>query len=168
MNLATELAERRLVPDSMLRTGIRSLLRRRLTSESARASTSDALGDFTRSMASAPVALSTREANTQHYEVPAPVLRGRARPAAQVQLLPLDRGRGRLGGGRGGHARAHGRAARLADGQRILELGCGWGSLTLWMAQHFPSASIVAVSNSHSQREFIEAAPRLAGSTTFR
>jgi cyclopropane-fatty-acyl-phospholipid synthase len=46
--------------------------------------------------------------------------------------------------------------AELADGQAILELGCGWGSLTLWMARHYPNARIIAVSNSQPQREFIE------------
>src|SRR5262245_29372487 len=46
--------------------------------------------------------------------------------------------------------------AELADGQRILELGCGWGSLTLHMAARFPASTIVAVSNSASQRAFIE------------
>lgn len=47
--------------------------------------------------------------------------------------------------------------ARLADRDRILELGCGWGSLTLWMAGHYPNARITAVSNSHSQKAFIDA-----------
>ncbi len=46
--------------------------------------------------------------------------------------------------------------AGLADGQRILELGCGWGSLSLTMAARYPGATITAVSNSHSQRAFIE------------
>ncbi len=46
--------------------------------------------------------------------------------------------------------------ADLADGQSILELGCGWGSLALWMARQFPHARITAVSNSNSQREYIE------------
>ena len=47
------------------------------------------------------------------------------------------------------------RNAGLADGQRILELGCGWGSLSLWMAARYPAAIITAVSNSHSQRAYI-------------
>ena len=47
--------------------------------------------------------------------------------------------------------------AALADGMDILELGCGWGSLSLWMARQFPNARIIAVSNSHSQRQFVEA-----------
>lgn len=45
--------------------------------------------------------------------------------------------------------------AELVDGQRVLELGCGWGSLTLWMASRFPASQITAVSNSASQRAFI-------------
>ena len=53
--------------------------------------------------------------------------------------------------------------AALADGQRILELGCGWGSLSLWMARHYPAARITAVSNSHSQREFIAGRAKAEG-----
>ena len=45
--------------------------------------------------------------------------------------------------------------AEIADGMSILELGCGWGSLTLWMCEHFPGSQITAVSNSASQREYI-------------
>src|SRR3546814_8471244 len=59
--------------------------------------------------------------------------------------------------------RLYGERAQLADGQSILELGCGWGSLTLWMAEHFPSARITAVSNSAPQRQHIEAQCRRRG-----
>ena len=47
--------------------------------------------------------------------------------------------------------------ARLTNGMKVLELGCGWGSLSLWMSQHFPDSQITAVSNSSPQREFIQA-----------
>ena len=47
--------------------------------------------------------------------------------------------------------------AGLADGQRVLELGCGWGSLSLYVAEHFPHSQIVSVSNSSSQKQFIDA-----------
>ena len=50
---------------------------------------------------------------------------------------------------------------RLADGQEILELGCGWGSFSLYLAERFPSARITAVSNSSMQRCFIEKEARL-------
>ncbi|KAK0331640.1 hypothetical protein LTR94_028109, partial [Friedmanniomyces endolithicus] len=47
--------------------------------------------------------------------------------------------------------------ADLRDGQKILEMGCGWGSLSLWMAEAYPSSTITAVSNSRGQRRHIEA-----------
>jgi cyclopropane-fatty-acyl-phospholipid synthase len=55
--------------------------------------------------------------------------------------------------------------ADLADGQSILELGCGWGSLSLWMARQFPNSKITAVSNSTSQRAYIEGAGASCGLT---
>ncbi len=58
--------------------------------------------------------------------------------------------------------------ADLADGQSILELGCGWGSLSLWMARQFPASRIVAVSNSHSQRQYIEAEAASRGLNNLR
>src|SRR6202021_1512233 len=58
--------------------------------------------------------------------------------------------------------------ADLADGQSILELGCGWGSLSLWMARQFPNSPVVAVSNSNSQREFIEREAGKRGLTNLR
>ncbi len=58
--------------------------------------------------------------------------------------------------------------AALADGQRILELGCGWGSLTLFMAARYPNASIMAVSNSASQRRYIEDTARARGLSNVR
>ena len=53
--------------------------------------------------------------------------------------------------------------AGLVDGQKILELGCGWGSLSLWMAKNYPKARITSVSNSHSQRKHIERQARERG-----
>ena len=53
--------------------------------------------------------------------------------------------------------------AQIGDGQAILDLGCGWGSLSLYMAKHFPGSRITALSNSHSQRHFIEARARERG-----
>jgi cyclopropane-fatty-acyl-phospholipid synthase len=58
--------------------------------------------------------------------------------------------------------------ARLADGQDILELGCGWGSLTLWMAEQYPGARITGVSNSKTQREYIEGVCRERGLNNVR
>jgi cyclopropane-fatty-acyl-phospholipid synthase len=58
--------------------------------------------------------------------------------------------------------------ADLHDGQTILELGCGWGSLSLWMAGRYPASKITAVSNSHSQRSHIEDEARARGLTNLK
>lgn len=158
MALSTGLLERDLLPDWLIRKGIRRLLAQRLREEDHGSEAADAahLEEFIRKLKASPIALSTEAANEQHYEVPARFFQlalGRhlkyssglwepdcgSLDAAEEAMLALTASR-----------------ARLADGQDILELGCGWGSLTLYMAAKFPAARITAVSNSHSQREFIE------------
>ncbi len=111
---------------------------------------------FAREMGSHPIAVATQEANAQHYELPeaffglvlgprrkySSCLYATGDTLAQAEVRALH------------ETCAH---AELQDGQDILELGCGWGSLSLWMAEHYPLSRITAVSNSHSQREYIMA-----------
>ena len=112
--------------------------------------------DLVRLLRESPIAVETDAANIQHYEVPAPFFRlvlGR-RLKYSSALWPdgvasLDRAEEAM-------LSLYGERARLADGQEILELGCGWGSLTLWMAERFPKSRILGVSNSASQKAFIE------------
>ncbi|MED5618500.1 class I SAM-dependent methyltransferase [Ideonella sp. BN130291] len=85
------------------------------------------------------------------------LLRRSAGQAPEVQQLLVGRGRAVAGRSRGPCAGHHLHRAELADGQQVLELGCGWGSLSLWMAQRYPASRITAVSNSQSQRAHIEA-----------
>jgi len=151
--LAIELAERGLVPLSGLRLGVRRLVRQRLRD----AANGPDVESFARELAASPVALSTDKANEQHYEVPPELFQIALGPrlkysgaywpegvdtleAAEVAMLDLTCER-----------------ALLEDGQDVLELGCGWGSLTLHMARRFPNSRITAVSNSAPQRRFIEA-----------
>jgi cyclopropane-fatty-acyl-phospholipid synthase len=140
-------------PDAMTRTGVRWLVeqtRRRLaaappTLESA----------FARDMALRPIAENTREANEQHYELPpeffALALGPRRKYSCCLYRLGDDLETAEIRS-----LAATCRHADLQDGQSILELGCGWGSLSLWMAEHYPNARITAVSNSQSQRRYIE------------
>ena len=103
-------------------------------------------------MRAVPLAIATGEANEQHYEVPADFFVAMLGPklkyssafyaspesnleSAEIDMLNMTMER-----------------AELVDGHSILELGCGWGSLTLAMAEQFPSSQIVAVSNSSSQK----------------
>ncbi len=152
------------VPDWLIRNRIRALLADRLREEDKGDPERQQahLMDLVRTLRESPIAINTAEANEQHYEVPTEfylqvlgkhlkysscyydsfdVARAAAGlDAAEARMLALTCER-----------------ARLADGDRILELGCGWGSLSLWMAEHFPRSRITAVSNSRTQKQFIDA-----------
>jgi cyclopropane-fatty-acyl-phospholipid synthase len=138
------------VPDPVIRLGIRRLLAARLRHERSRPA-----ADLLRELDAAPVAVATRAANAQHYEVPARfyelVLGRRLKYSSglwSAGVRDLDAAEEAM-------LELYAVRARLADGQRVLELGCGWGSLCLWLAQRFPRSHITGVSNSSSQREFI-------------
>jgi cyclopropane-fatty-acyl-phospholipid synthase len=141
-------------PDPLLRAAVGVLVgrtRRRLRGDGS----ADAEREFARAMDAYPIATDTAAANAQHYELPAAffgLMLGPRRKysccyysepglsLAEAEFAALE------------ETAAH---ATLADGQTILELGCGWGSLSLFMARRFPKARVVAVSNSASQRAFI-------------
>ena len=153
------LAEKGLLPDAIIRLGIRRLCRQRLVGAS---NTNEALMEQEHAawidvLKESPIALVPEKANEQHYEVPPRlfelVLGDRLKYSSglwpegvssldesEVAMLKLTTDR-----------------AGLVDGQDVLELGCGWGSLTLYMAECFPKSKITAVSNSNDQRQFIEA-----------
>jgi len=155
--IAIDLAERGRIPDRIIRAAIRRLLRKRLREEHARdpERQSELFASRIEHLAQSQIAIETDAANEQHYEVPAAFYRRVLGPHLKYSSGLWDNG---VAGLEQAEARMLGvtaERARLADGQRILELGCGWGSLTLWMGQHFPASRITAVSNSSSQREFI-------------
>ena len=152
------LLERDVVPDWLIRFAIRRLAAGRLRDESA----GGALGiaerkaRFIAELKQSPVAIHTDAANEQHYEVPAAFYALALGPhrkyscalfedgddlaAAEARMLTLTCER-----------------AELLDGEDVLELGCGWGSLSLFMATRYPNSRIVALSNSHSQKVYIDA-----------
>ena len=151
---AFNLAERAPLPDALVRLAIDQLVGR-TSSRLARADRS-ATERFAQDVTRLPIAIHADAANAQHYEVPASFYELVLGPQRKYSCCYYDAPQSTL-------AEAEERAlaltcehADLADGQTILELGCGWGSLSLWMARQYPRASIVAVSNSHSQRAFIE------------
>lgn len=153
------------VPDFALRAGIRGLLRKRLR-ELERAAGGDpaaALRRFADGMRAGPIAIQTRAANAQHYEVPAEFYAGVLGPQLKYSGAYWLAGVQTLGQAEEAMLQLTAERAGLADGQTILELGCGWGSLSLWMARRFPASRILALSNSRSQREWIEARARERG-----
>jgi len=163
--LLDRLLETGLVPDPLVRAGIRRILARRLRQEDRGGLEADHahLMRYVEELRRGPIAIETGAANAQHYEVPpeffvrvlGPRLKyscayfpGAAATLAEAEEAMLD---------------LTCRRARIEDGQDVLELGCGWGSLSLWMAERYPRARILAVSNSRPQRAFIEARARERG-----
>jgi len=152
------MAERGLVPDALLRYGIRQLCAQRLKDE--RRGGPDAETErFQQRLAqlrTTEVALHTDTANVQHYELPPKFFAKCLGPRLKYSSAYYPTGKESLAEAEEAMLALYCERAQLADGQDILELGCGWGSLTLWMAQHFPNARICAVSNSRLQRAHIE------------
>jgi cyclopropane-fatty-acyl-phospholipid synthase len=156
-----------LIPDSVVRSGIRRLLRERIRQEGGHqhAAVMERKKAFIDVMKRAPIAIHTEAANEQHYEVPTEfylkVLGHRLKyssclwppevrdlDAAELAMLDLTTGR-----------------AGIENGMDILELGCGWGSLTLYLAARFPRCRITGVSNSRTQKEYIDAEAKREGLT---
>ena len=163
---ATSAIEQIPLPDGVTRAGIAALVGR--TSRKLARVPRSAEQVFAEAMGEHPIALFPQDANTQHYELP---------PAFFVEILGARRkysccyyedARTSLDQAEELALAATAEHAMLADGQAILELGCGWGSLSLWMAEHFPASSITAVSNSRPQRLHIEAEARLRGLSNLR
>jgi len=151
MSIGIELAERGLLPDGLTRIGIRKLLQQRLAEESA----AQPREDFFRSLRDGPVAPVPEKANEQHYEVPAEFFLGALGRHLKYSSAYWPAGVNSLDEAEATMLALTCERADLRDGQEILELGCGWGSLTLWMARHYPASRITAVSNSSFQRDFI-------------
>jgi cyclopropane-fatty-acyl-phospholipid synthase len=168
--LALQLLDRDLLPDRVIRAGIRRLIAARLRAQSTPdAATAEArLRQFAAERSTGPIAVDTAAANAQHYEVPPEFYRLALGSHLKYssgfwddQTPTLDLAEARM-------LALSAERAGLADGQRILELGCGWGSLALWMARRFPRAEIVAVSNAASQKAFIDGIARRDGLTNLR
>lgn len=165
--LAINWTEQGRVPDSVVRAGIRRLLKRRLAdihAEDAEAA-SARIESFVHAMAHGPVALVPEKANEQHYEVPAEFYQYALGQHRKYSCSYWPEGVTTLDQAEAAALGITCARAELHDGVDILELGCGWGALTLWIAEHYPGSRVTAVSNSNSQREFIlaEAARRSLG-----
>ncbi|MDQ3160471.1 MAG: class I SAM-dependent methyltransferase [Pseudomonadota bacterium] len=152
------MAERGSMPDSVLRAGIRRMCRQRLAEESAGGpqAISEQFQKQIAILRESPVAIHTDAANRQHYELPPAFFQHCLGPRLKYSSCYYPTGNESLAEAEEAMLHMYGERAALADGQDVLELGCGWGSLTLWMAQRYPNSLITAVSNSRPQREFIE------------
>ncbi|QDE39275.1 class I SAM-dependent methyltransferase [Luteibacter pinisoli] len=153
------LAERGLVPDALLRAGIRRLCAERMTHErrGGEGATAERFQALIDTLRHSEVAIHTDAANGQHYELPPAFFELCLGHRLKYSSCYYPRPGMTLDEAEEAMLALYSERAELADGQAILELGCGWGSLTLWMAQRYPRARITAVSNSAPQRRHIQA-----------
>jgi cyclopropane-fatty-acyl-phospholipid synthase len=155
-------AERLPMPDFICRAGIEFLVGRTCRELSSGGAGADRR--FVQQMARSPIAVHTDAANAQHYEVPAEFFALVLGPHRKYSCCLYAEGIPvKLAAAEAAALAETARHAGLADGQDILELGCGWGSLSLWMAEHYPTSRITAVSNSNSQRAYIVAQAHARG-----
>jgi len=158
------LVDRGLIPDAVLRAGVRRRLRARVRHEMR--GTVEERGERLRALiaelSESAVAIHTQQANEQHYELPPEFFRLCLGPRVKYSSGYWPDGVESLARAEEAMLELTCRRAGIEDNADILELGCGWGSLTLWMAEKYPGARITAVSNSRQQREYIlaEAARR--------
>lgn len=159
--------ERGLVPDVLTRAGIRRLCRTRLRELRAPGSAAR-IAEFVASMRAGPIAPLPEKANEQHYELPPEFFTIVLGPHRKYSCCHWSVGTAALAEAEEEALAITAERAQLRDGQEILELGCGWGSLSLWMARRFPASRITAVSNSAPQRNFIESIAAERGLTNLR
>lgn len=162
--------EKDVLPDALIRVGIRHLLAETLRRHD--------LGDPEREQAAllrhiqelkaSPIAVQTRAANEQHYEVPTSFYRLCLGPRLKYSCAYWQEPDDNLSTAEDRMLALTCERAELADGQRILELGCGWGSLSLWMAEKYPGSQIVGVSNSRTQKLHIDEQAQRLGLTNLR
>lgn len=152
-----DLCERGLVPDALTRFGIRRLCAQRLREEHAGNAEKawERFRTLRDELRRSPLAIETEAANRQHYEVPPRFFELCLGRRLKYSSCYYPTGRETLDEAEEAMLALYGERAELANGQRVLELGCGWGSLTLWMAERYPESRITGVSNSRGQREHI-------------
>lgn len=160
-----QLVETNRVPDWLIRVVVRNSLSRTLTqryraSLEERTAEKRALIDKLRQ---SPIAIHTDDPNRQHYEVPSGFFRAVLGKRLKYSCCYWPDGVTGLDEAEAAMLRLTCQRARLEDGMEVLDLGCGWGSLSLWIAERYPNCQVLALSNSRTQREFIQAQCRERG-----
>ncbi len=167
MGFGIDAAERGWLPDFMVRLGIRRYLSQfsrsqdRLSCESK----GQALEAFCALLDQGPIAPHVAEANAQHYEVPSGFFEKVLGPALKYSCCLWNDRTATLAEAESAMLALSCERAEIQAGQTILELGCGWGSLSLYLAKHYPQCQILAVSNSKTQKQFIDARAASQGFT---
>ena len=153
-----KLLERNLLPDFVIRFGIRKQLQQKLYLESREGSAAQEkyLSDLLQKLRSSPIAIHTGDANEQHYEVPTEFYQRVLGKRLKYSSGYWPEGVRDINHSELAMLELYCERAQLADGQSVMDLGCGWGSLSLYLAEKYPNSKILAVSNSATQRAYIE------------
>jgi len=154
-----------LLPDPLLRAGSRAGARARIRREERGGieAQEQRLTALVERMRTGPIAEHTDSANEQHYELPPAFFELLLGPGLKYSSALWSEGVHDLAGAEEAMLRLTATRAQIADGMRILDLGCGWGSFSLYVCERFPNVRVLAVSNSRTQREWIEATARRRG-----
>ena len=160
-----ELSEQGRLPDSMVRYGIRRLCKKRLKDEfiGHPEPQQDRFQKLIEELRRSPIAIETDTANEQHYEVATDFYLASLGKRLKYSCAYYPDANTTLDQAEEEMLALYSKRAELDNDQEILELGCGWGSLTLWMAENYPRSKITAVSNSSSQKSYIDQLCRKAG-----
>lgn len=152
------LLEKDQIPDALIRIGIRKLLKQRLQQERKESSELQQahLMKLIEELKNSPIAINTAEANEQHYEVPTKFYQYCLGANLKYSSGYWKTGVRDIDTSENDMLEITCNRAELKDGQDILELGCGWGSLSLYMAKKYPNSRITAVSNSKTQKLHID------------
>lgn len=162
MTMLNNLLEKGIVPDRALRFGIKQLIKKRLKDEYVEG-LDDVLKQRYRELSEGEIAIHTKDANEQHYEVPTEfydLVLGKWKKYSsgfwENGAKDIDESEAHM-------LELYIERAQIKDGMEILDLGCGWGSLTLYLANKFPNCKITSVSNSKTQKQFIDQTCQLRG-----
>lgn len=159
--------EKGLLPDPLVRFGIRSLCAAKLKEEYAipLQERQEKFMKMLQELRSSPIAIETDKANQQHYEVPTEFFKYCLGKHMKYSCGYWKQGVETLDQSEEDMLELTVERAQLVNGQDVLELGCGWGSLSLYMAQRYPHSKFVGVSNSRTQKEYIDGQTKKRGLT---
>jgi len=152
-----DLAEKGILPDFLIRSGIKRMQKERLLWEKSRSisSVEEHHQNWVDEMKKSSIAYVPEKANEQHYEVPPAFFENALGKHLKYSCCYWDENTETLDEAEAKMLKLTCERAEIEDGHDILELGCGWGAISLWMAESYPNSRITSVSNSQDQRKFI-------------
>ncbi|ATF88740.1 SAM-dependent methyltransferase [Burkholderia gladioli] len=162
--------ERGRISDSVIRGGISALLWQKLRAEHVDDDVAriDALNAFVEELNRAPLIADAQTTSRELHDMPASFFEAYLGPRMKQSCCYFPQGEDTLAHAEDAMLELYGERAELVDGQRILDIGCGWGAQSLWLAEHYRQSQVVGLTNSARQREFIEQRAAARGITNLK